>query len=242
MTSTICPTCGNTNTSGRFCSNCGTPTPAFLQEAPTVEQTIESASTATSSAPVADPAPPPTTGPPPQRSQPPGVAVRFCRTCSGDVSASPQRCPQCGADPMYGTHYCFSCRTTTDPFTNPCRTCGAWFQQQLPAAPPQPPYGHAPQPPQTTIVNNVGVGVVQPAGPPKSRATAALLCFFLGGLGIHRFYTGQTGLGLALLLQTLILVPLTLGLWLIVILVWVVIDFILILVGSIHDQYGRPLA
>lgn len=28
---------------------------------------------------------------------------------------------------------------------------------------------------------------------PKLRLTAALLCFFLGGLGIHRFYVGKMG-------------------------------------------------
>ena len=60
-------------------------------------------------------------------------------------------------------------------------------------------------------------------------------------LGIHRFYTGQAGLGIALLLQTLILVPLTLGIWALVVIIWVIIDFILILTGSVTDKYGRPL-
>lgn len=77
-------------------------------------------------------------------------------------------------------------------------------------------------------------------GPQKSKATAALLCFFLGWLGIHRFYTGQTGIGLAQLLLNLflfwtIVVPLAVG-------VWVLIDFILILTGGVKDNYGRPLA
>ena len=44
-----------------------------------------------------------------------------------------------------------------------------------------------------------------------------------------------------LLLQTLILVPLTLGIWALVVIVWVIIDFILILTGSVTDKYGRPL-
>ena len=38
----------------------------------------------------------------------------------------------------------------------------------------------------------------QPYGPyvaPKSKTTAALLAFFLGGIGAHNFYRGQTGRG-----------------------------------------------
>ncbi|MGM9508565.1 TM2 domain-containing protein [Larkinella sp. GY13] len=34
----------------------------------------------------------------------------------------------------------------------------------------------------------------------KSKSTAALLAFFLGGLGIHKFYLRQTGWGVAYLL------------------------------------------
>ena len=34
-----------------------------------------------------------------------------------------------------------------------------------------------------------------PYGVPKSKTTAALLAFFLGGIGAHNFYRGQTGRG-----------------------------------------------
>ena len=30
----------------------------------------------------------------------------------------------------------------------------------------------------------------------KSRLVALLLCFFLGGLGVHRFYAGKIGTGI----------------------------------------------
>ena len=34
----------------------------------------------------------------------------------------------------------------------------------------------------------------------KSKTTAILLCFFLGGLGVHQFYLGKMGLGVLYLL------------------------------------------
>lgn len=44
----------------------------------------------------------------------------------------------------------------------------------------------------------------------KSKVAAALLAFFLGGLGIHGFYLGNTSMGITLLLVNLISVPLML--------------------------------
>ena len=60
----------------------------------------------------------------------------------------------------------------------------------------------------------------------KSKGVAAVLCFFLGGLGIHRFYVGKVGTGLLWLF--------TLGLCGI----GTIIDFIMILCGSFKDKYG----
>ena len=66
-------------------------------------------------------------------------------------------------------------------------------------------------------------------GEPKEWLVTLLLCFFLGGLGIHRFYTGHTGIGIAQLL--------TLG----GCGIWALIDFIMIIVGNFKDAQGRPL-
>lgn len=41
---------------------------------------------------------------------------------------------------------------------------------------------------------------VNPDSGKKSYIKAALLCFFLGSFGVHRFYTGYTGIGIAQIL------------------------------------------
>lgn len=47
---------------------------------------------------------------------------------------------------------------------------------------------------QPIIINNTMP--VMPAQSPKSKTVAGLLCFFLGYLGIHRFYAGKIGTGI----------------------------------------------
>lgn len=64
---------------------------------------------------------------------------------------------------------------------------------------------------------------------PYSKITALLLCFFLGGFGIHSFYVGKTTYGILQLL--------TLG----GCGIWALIDFILIITGGYTDAQGRRL-
>ena len=63
----------------------------------------------------------------------------------------------------------------------------------------------------------------------KSRLAALLLCLFLGVLGVHRFYVGKVGTGVLMLITGG-------GLG-----IWVLIDLIMIIVGSFRDKDGRPV-
>ncbi|WKU04371.1 TM2 domain-containing protein [Micromonospora sp. HUAS LYJ1] len=63
----------------------------------------------------------------------------------------------------------------------------------------------------------------------KSWVVALLLCFFIGVLGAHRFYTGKVGTGVLQLI--------TIGGFGI----WAFIDLIMILVGAFRDKQGQPL-
>lgn len=67
------------------------------------------------------------------------------------------------------------------------------------------------------------------SGSDKRILPAFLLCFFLGFLGVHRFYVGKIGTGI---LQIVTLGGLG---------IWVLIDFIMIIVGAFTDKQGRKI-
>jgi hypothetical protein len=64
---------------------------------------------------------------------------------------------------------------------------------------------------------------------PKSRLATTLLAWFLGGLGVDRFYLGKIGTGILKLVTGG-----GLGIW------WV-IDFIMAVAGARKDKDGRPI-
>ena len=64
----------------------------------------------------------------------------------------------------------------------------------------------------------------------RSRTVALLLCFFLGGLGVHRFYVGKIGTGIL----TIVTICGFFG-------IWPLIDFIMLLVGAFKDKEGRAV-
>lgn len=81
-------------------------------------------------------------------------------------------------------------------------------------------------------------GAVQTVGQPAALQVSAsdkrilpafLLCFFLGCFGIHRFYVGKVGTGIAMLL--------TLG----GLGIWALVDLIILATGSFTDGNGNKI-
>lgn len=107
-------------------------------------------------------------------------------------------CPQCGAP--------------FDPSSKACKYCGAEIaiQPQYQATVPiqQTPQ----QPPQYTVPQ----AATQAYAPPvpvakKNKTTAGLLGIFLGGLGVHKFYLGKIGWGIAYLVFCWTYIPAIVG-------------------------------
>jgi hypothetical protein len=109
-------------------------------------------------------------------------------------------CVACGTPPKAGDKFCYNCKAETNASSTICMKCGVSLKETAP---------------------------VQEEG--RDWLTALLLCFFLGVFGVHRFYTGHTGIGVVQLL--------TLG----GCGIWALIDFIMIIVGSFRDAEGHLL-
>ncbi len=79
---------------------------------------------------------------------------------------------------------------------------------------------------------------VQQQKPNKSMLCAVILWFFLGGIGAHRFYIGDTTGGVLMLLCLLfcwLVIPA------IVLLIWWVIDIFLLVTGALKPKDGTAL-
>ncbi len=95
--------------------------------------------------------------------------------------------------PAVPTKFCHACGQTIDARAEICPKCGVrQVAQTIP--------GHSLQ---------GAFGANSPSG--KNRTAAALFALLLGGLGIHKFYLGQVGMGVIYLLLSWTFIPAIIG-------------------------------
>ena len=70
----------------------------------------------------------------------------------------------------------------------------------------------------------------------RSRTVALLFSLIFGLLGVHNFYTGHTGKGVAQLILTITVIGMLVSA------VWSFIDFVMIAAGSFKDHEGNVVS
>lgn len=110
---------------------------------------------------------------------------------------SERTCPSCGA-PISAT-------------ATSCKYCG----EEFPALKNEAPTAVQSEPQYIVVNNNNAVNGfesgVNPSWPIKSKTTAGILAILLGGIGAHKFYLGQTGMGILYLLLSWTFIPAIVG-------------------------------
>ncbi len=91
----------------------------------------------------------------------------YCKSCGEMMNENQAICVKCGVKAGEGSNYCYNCGNQLTPGAEVCLSCG--FAQKKPDS------------------NNLGN---------YDKITLALLCFFLGGIGVHNFMLGETKKGI----------------------------------------------
>lgn len=139
----------------------------------------------------------------------------YCKEC-GEILVNEKSviCVKCGIKKGQGKNYCQECGTlVSSKNADVCLACGVKLKNIM-----------------TSVIG----------GSEKSKLVAALLAFFLGTLGIHRFYLGYTTIGI---IQLVLLVAgaFTCGITSAAVFIWALVDFILILTDKLTDISGAQL-
>lgn len=88
----------------------------------------------------------------------------YCGNCGGEVNETQKVCLKCGFNVDDGGKFCRYCGKEVNIGASICVNCGCEIK-----------------------TNKTGQGNLNG----KDKVTVTLLCFFLGGLGIHNFYMGE---------------------------------------------------
>lgn len=129
------------------------------------------------------------------------MALINCPNCGAEVSDLAGNCLNCGT-PLSSSNrkkFCQHCGEQIDIDCIVCPNCGkqvSALSQNTPVAPPP----IAINAPSST---NASINTVQQTvntGKPINKAAYCLLAFFLGWIGIHKFYAGKIAMGIIYIL------------------------------------------
>ena len=98
----------------------------------------------------------------------------FCKNCGEQMNDNQAICIKCGVKTGVGNKFCANCGNATDPNASVCTNCGVALKSAASTS-----YGN------------------------YDKITMALICIFLGELGVHNFMMGETKKGVLRLLLTL---------------------------------------
>ena len=90
----------------------------------------------------------------------------FCKNCGEQMNDNQAICLKCGVKTGEGNAYCANCGNAVSPNADVCMSCGVAIKKAV-----------------------AGYGKYD-------KTTIALICFFLGGIGIHNFMLGETKKGI----------------------------------------------
>ncbi len=97
----------------------------------------------------------------------------FCKNCGEQINDNQAICLKCGVKVGEGNTFCANCGNTVAPDAEVCLNCGVAVKKA-----------------------NKGYGNYD-------KIVIALVCFFLGGLGIHNFMLGETKKGIVKIVLSL---------------------------------------
>lgn len=90
----------------------------------------------------------------------------YCKNCGKEMNDNQAICLECGVKTGEGTTFCANCGSTVGEGAEVCLNCGVAVKK-------------------AAASGDLG----------DKKIVAALLAFFLGGIGIHNFYLGETKKG-----------------------------------------------
>lgn len=99
----------------------------------------------------------------------------FCRNCGVEINANQAICIKCGVSVGNGNLYCFNCGNAISENAEFCIHCGVAVKPRK-------------------YSNQNPTSGEYPGG--QDKTTLALICFFLGGFGVHHFIMGEQKKGI----------------------------------------------